>query len=398
MTCHSTESSSESSCCAVSSTTDSSDPGTTDAVARAGDAHDGSVNEPTPDAAVDRFLREGHCAAVDVHHRALWQALRGATEGGKRFRPRLLMSAYRALAPADRATTLASDAVAADAVAAEVAAAIELLHTAFVLHDDVIDSDVLRRGRPNVSGAFAAAARSGRATPDHALRYGQAAGIVSGDLALAGAVKAIALCGAPAGTTARLLDLMDRAIRLTSAGELADVRLSLPGERGSVADAITVAEHKTAVYSFELPLQAGAMLAGASEELVGEIGQLGRLLGIAFQLLDDLDGVFGDPAVTGKSVLTDLREGTRTVLIAHARTTAWWRQMSELVGDPRLDDDGARRVRDMLESSGSRAFAEHLATSYLRAAQRLGSDLGLASGPLQWALGAEARPDHSRAA
>ncbi|WP_210417149.1 polyprenyl synthetase family protein [Citricoccus sp. SGAir0253] len=293
-------------------------------------------------------------------HRELWAALSAAVDGGKRFRPALVLAAHDALGgrapgPAER-----------------VGAALEMLHTAFVVHDDVIDGDVVRRGRPNVSGTFRAEARRRGAGEEAARGYGDAAGILAGDLALVTATRMIARCGAPEDVLDALLDLLEDAVHASAAGELADVGLSLPldGRSTGVADAVRVAELKTAVYSFRLPLQAGALLAGAPEEAVAALGPVGRDLGIGFQLLDDLLGVFGDPSRTGKSALSDLRDGKPTALLAHARGTGAWEHLGALVGDPALDDGGAERARALLTGCGARERVAALADEYLDGALR----------------------------
>src|SRR4051812_46590136 len=183
-----------------------------------------------------------------------------ATEGGKRFRPALVTAAHGALGGTR------------PAAAAEVGAAVELLHTAFVIHDDVIDGDEMRRGRLNVSGTFHAQALTDGADPEDAAAYGRTAGILAGDLALAAAVRAVATCGAPRDVVDRLLDLFDAALHTTAAGELADVRLSLGLETCSLEECLAMEEQKTSAYSFSLPLQAGALLAGAGEATVTGLG------------------------------------------------------------------------------------------------------------------------------
>ena len=102
---------------------------------------------------------------------------------------------------------------------------------------------------------------------------------------------------------------------------------------------------KTAVYPFECPLQAGAILAGASDAVVATLGDFGREIGIAFQLVDDLLGVFGAESLTGKTTLGDLREGKRTVLIAYATMRDGWAEFEGDFGNPDLDEAGADRIR-----------------------------------------------------
>jgi geranylgeranyl diphosphate synthase, type II len=317
-----------------------------------------------------RFFAERR--ETNRHDAELWDALELATEGGKRFRPLLLVSVHEALGGTDVE------------VAAEVAAAMELLHTAFVVHDDVIDGDRVRRGRPNVSGTFAARAEAAGVDPARAAGYGDAAGILAGDLALAGAVRLVAGCGAAPDVVTRLLDLLEHALRVSAAGELADVRLSLGTDGADLGTILTMEEHKTAVYSFELPMRAGAVLAGADAATCDRLGELGRLLGVAFQLRDDLDGVFGEEAVTGKSALSDLRAGKCTPLVAHARTTPWWPQIAPFVGDPTLGEPEAARVRELLDECGSRVFIEDLAAGYAEAARSVADAVGLEPGLQVW--------------
>ncbi|MDY7556700.1 polyprenyl synthetase family protein [Cryobacterium sp. 10C3] len=127
-------------------------------------------------------------------------------------------------------------------------------------------------------------------------------------------------------------------------------------------------EQKTAVYSFEAPLMAGAVLAGASEEAIVALGRFGRLVGVAFQLTDDILGVFGDPARTGKSALTDLREGKQTALVAYAGTTGDWPAIAPFVGKADLTQDEAEEARVLLRSCGALQSTDELAIDHARRA------------------------------
>jgi len=329
---------------------------------------------PTVAAAIDEILERGarQGRGLDEGYRRLWAELSAATEDGKRLRPALFEIGYRAWGGSDARS------------ASMIAAAIELLHTAFVVHDDVIDGDDRRRGRLNVSGSHAALARAHGADDTRAHELGTAAGILAGDLALTAALRAVATCPAPTATVHRLLDLFDDALHATAAGELADVWLSVESGAVSVEDTLTMAERKTAVYSFALPLQAAAVLAHAPEETVAAAGRVGRLLGTSFQLVDDLLGVFGDPAETGKSSLSDLRSGKQTSLVVHARTTPAWRHVAPHVGDPALTEEQGAEVRDLLDACGSRDFVRGLATGHARDALTLGTTSGLPPMLVSW--------------
>lgn len=295
-------------------------------------------------------------------HAELWDSVVAATEGGKRFRPALLMATHDVLGGTNAAA------------AAQVAAAVELLHTAFVIHDDVIDGDEVRRGRLNPVGSFAAEARSAGATPDAAAGLGRTAGILAGDLALTTAIRAVARCGAPGDLVDRLLDLFDAALHTTAAGELADVRLALGSRAASLTASLVMEEQKTSAYSFALPLQAGAVLAGAPAETVARLGEAGGSFGLAFQLLDDLIGVFGDPTATGKSTTGDLRTGKQTPLLVHALTGPHGPRLLPYVGRE-LGQDELAEARRLLVASGSRDFVERLAESNLVAARAVLEDV-----------------------
>lgn len=329
---------------------------------------------------VDRALEATFGAAGDPTGAAvatpegasLSAALRDAADGGKRFRPALVAAAHDGLGGRR-----------ADAVP-PVAAGVELLHTAFVVHDDVIDGDTTRRGRATVPERFRSEAAAAGATARDADVYGTAGAVLTGDLALSAAVRAVATAPAPRPVVDRMLDLVDETLALTASGELADVRFATHRDWPSLPEVLSAEERKTAVYSFSLPLQLGAVLADAEDSCVEAMSAVGRHVGLAFQLRDDLIGVFGDEQVTGKSTLSDLREGKRTALIVHARSTPGWADIAPHWGDPELTEDGARRVRHALEACGSRAFVEGLVADCVRDAERCGDGLGVPVDLLTW--------------
>jgi geranylgeranyl pyrophosphate synthase len=320
--------------------------------------------------ALDTALTSGWstASALGEDHRGLREALLSATAGGKRLRPRLVAGVHDALGGT------ATEAL------AQVAAAVELLHTAFVVHDDVIDRDQTRRGVATVPGRFHTQALAAGADEPGAATFALAGAVLTGDLALGAAIRAVATAPLPGPVTGRLLDLVDRALVVSATGEIADVRLSLGLDVPSLAEALMMEEQKTAVYSFELPMQVGAVLAEASPGTVAGVGEVGRLLGVAFQLRDDLLGLFGDPAATGKSNLADLREGKCTPLVVHARGTWAWDVLGPHLGDPEVDDEAAAAVRHALEASGSRSFVEHLADRYTDLAADRAAAFGLPPG------------------
>ncbi len=306
------------------------------------------------DAVLARFfsLAKNRAGAFGHQYVALWETLEANTIGGKRFRPRMVMAAYQALGGTDVEA------------AANVGAAFELLHTALIVHDDVIDHDFTRRGLPNISGTYRDQALANNRPLRIAEHSGISAAVIAGDLALFNSYRLIDRSGVADQTRSRLLEIMDDALFASAAGELIDVDFSMGGDVPRVDDILTMERLKTAVYSFECPLQAGAVLAGASEQVVATLGEFGREIGIAYQIVDDLLGIFGTEAQTGKTTLGDLREGKRTVMIAYANSSKDWADVQHLFGDESLSDEDAERLRAVLTSCGARSFAEGLARYY----------------------------------
>jgi geranylgeranyl diphosphate synthase type II len=306
--------------------------------------------------------RERDAAAHGEQYTRLWQAVAESSRGGKRLRPRLVLSAFHGLAGF-------GDRDAEDrAAAVQAALAFELLHTAFLLHDDVIDGDTVRRGRPNVAGEFSADALFRRAGLPRARLWGESAAILAGDLLLHAAAQCIARLSIAEGTRPALLDLIDRAVFVTAAGELADVGLATGMTASALPDVLAMTADKTAEYSVSGPLAAGALLAGADENVVELLTRYGRLVGVAFQLGDDLLGVYGDETVTGKTAVGDLQQGKETTLIAFARGTAQWPDIEPLFGRHDLGPAGAAELAAGLERCGARVFAERLLADHVAAA------------------------------
>lgn len=194
------------------------------------------------------------------------------------------------------------------AVITDAGAALELIHLAALIHDDVMDASALRRGTPTLHVSFAELHRM-REWPGDADQFGAASAIVLGDLALFHADCLLA--NVPAESHQIVADLkLEMAM-----GQYLDLRATAAGG-ADVETALRVALYKTARYSVERPLHLGASLAGRLDELAPELSAYGIPLGIAFQLADDLLGAFGDPALTGKPVGDDERQGKPTLLLA----------------------------------------------------------------------------------
>ena len=234
------------------------------------------------------------------------------------------------------------------------ASALELLHTFAIVHDDVMDRSPSRRGSPASWVHLAEVHRRAGWVGDPAA-YGLAAAVLAGDMALVLADRALLGSGFPSDRLLPALRRYDRMRVEVVAGQFLDV---LAAHRGSAdeAEARRIAVLKSGGYTVEAPLQIGAILGGGSDELLACLSRYGIALGEAFQLRDDVLGVFGDPEVTGKDRHSDLREGKRTVLLARAtaRSSAQDRTfLEERVGRPDLSPEEVERARGLLESTGA---------------------------------------------
>ena len=296
------------------------------------------------------FLAErvGLLTGISADLGLLADAARAAVlTGGKRLRPTFAYWGWRCVQPA---------AAAGEAELIRAAAGLELLHACALVHDDVMDSSDTRRGQP------AAHVRFGRfhqeqGWPGSARSFGAAGAILLGDLLLSWSEELFtdAIGCLPrdrARAAAAEFGLMRTEV---VAGQFLDM---LVQSRAAFDpdEAVRVIEFKTSKYTVQRPLLLGAGAAGGSAQVREVLSAYGLLIGEAFQLRDDLLGVFGDPALTGKPAGDDLREGKRTLLVALAYQAATPSQRELLragIGDPALTADGVARLREVLEQTGA---------------------------------------------
>ncbi|MCR2812046.1 polyprenyl synthetase family protein [Microbacterium sp. zg.Y1090] len=329
-------------------------------------AQDRACIDGAIDAAFDRL--DSRLESLTGDMRPLAGAMRRAAAGGKRFRPALVVAAYRACggeAPGDPVF--------------QVAAAFELLHTAFVVHDDVIDRDTERRGEPNVAGEFAARARAQGVPDTGANLLGETAGILAGDVLLHEATRMIALAELPSAARAALLDLLDDAVLVSAAGELSDVSNAVRQDCPDTAELLVTTHDKTAVYSFAAPLRAGAALAGAPAATDAALGRSGALAGLAFQLVDDLIGAFSPAAQAGRAEGADLRAAKRTPLVSLARESAAWTQVDDAIALAWTGPVAVRDAQRALDASGARTRLVELVQGTLAEARVAAADDALPS-------------------
>ena len=289
--------------------------------------------------------RTGATAVLDAAHTCV--------AGGKRLRPAFCYWGYVAAAgrPTDPSPLLRA------------AASLDLLHASLLVHDDLLDGSDTRRGAPSAHRRFEALLQGPRAA-----RFGEAAAILLGDVLFSWSAEMFEKAGlspeavrraAPVLATMRSEVLLGQYLDVAAAFGTTD--RSTPRAQADTAE--KVLEFKSARYSVRRPAELGATLGEAPPDLLAALGTYGSLLGRAFQLRDDVLGVFGDPGATGKPAGDDIREGKRTVLVltalengdAHQRDT-----LTSLLGTPGLTEEDLTTAREIIETTGARDSCEEL--------------------------------------
>jgi geranylgeranyl diphosphate synthase type I len=290
--------------------------------------------------------------------------------GGKRLRPAFCYWGWRAAGGEDRPEIYAA------------AAALELLHASALVHDDVMDASDIRRGKPAVHRQFAVRPEAGD-DPESAGAFGAGAAILIGDALLSWTDEMFHRSGMPPGMLRRGQPVLDVMRTEVAAGQYLDLVNQVTGN-DSLPSAMRVVIYKTAKYTIERPLHLGAAMAGAppaglpgvpagpqDSAVARTCTEYGLPLGTAYQLRDDILGIFGDPALTGKPVTGDISEGKRTVLMALAIERASKAQLGVLdrhLGDRQLTEAAAAEVRGIIAETGALAECEMLISASVKEA------------------------------
>ncbi len=276
--------------------------------------------------------------------------------GGKRLRPALVYYAYQACGgPSDEEVL-------------PLALSTELLHTYLLIHDDIMDHAEVRRGQPAAHVRFRNAHRS-RGLHGDAQDFGHSVAILLGDLAHTWAVELASRAGAALPEVARCFAAMSEEV---IGGQYLEL-LVAQRRAASEAELTRVLRLKSGCYTAERPVQLGALLAGADPAVIAELSRYGSAVGEAFQLQDDLLGMFGNAETVGKPVGDDLREGKFTFLIHHALAAATTGQRETLeaaLGNPGVTAEEVSRVQDILQETGARAAVERMIGERLETARR----------------------------
>ncbi len=263
--------------------------------------------------------------------------------GGKRLRPAFAYWGYRSTGAPDSQELI------------NAVATLELVQAGALIHDDLMDASDTRRGEPSVHRRFEAL-HSATLWYGRAEQFGAASAVLLGDLCLVWSDEMLHRSGFDPGTVLRARATFDQMRTEVMLGQYLDVLSQVTADT-SAARASLVARYKSAKYSVEHPLLFGAVLASADTVLLRAFSAFGLPLGEAFQLRDDVLGVFGDPAATGKPAGDDLREGKRTYLMALAFEGAGSESDREVLagslGNPSLGEAAVADLREIILRSGA---------------------------------------------
>lgn len=238
------------------------------------------------------------------------------------------------------------------------AASLELFHAFALMHDDIMDESELRRGHPTLHRSLSDLhlTEGWRGRSD---QFGVNVAILCGDLCFSYSDELLNQSGLPSERILAARDVLQQMRTEVMVGQSLDLLYQAAGT--NLEGALTVVKLKAARYTVERPLQIGGILAGAGDDLLRAYSAFAIPLGEAFQLRDDVLGVFGDPAVTGKPAADDLRGGKPTVMMTIAIERATSEQADHIVrlhGNPALDDAGEALLREVITVSGARETVE----------------------------------------
>ncbi len=297
--------------------------------------------------------------------------------GGKRLRAAFLYYGYLAGGGTDRERILRT------------AVSIELVHIFLLIHDDIIDRDLKRHGVTTAHEHFRQIGKKLFLRSDSA-HFGNSMAIIVGDMVGALGNQVIFESGFPPECILRALSKLQDIISLTVVGEAQDVLIEYRGS-ATESEILSMYEHKTARYTVDGPLQLGVLLANGSAALSAALGRYAIPLGIAFQIQDDILGIFGSEEKLGKSVDSDIKEGKVTLLVSRALERASKEEQRELLAilkkGKALSRKNVDRFREILETSGALSSSKETARSYIETGKREIADMDFSPEAKEFLIG-----------
>lgn len=296
----------------------------------------------------------------DLVHEALSHVRTMTLAGGKRLRPAFMYYGYLAAGGTDRERLL------------DTAVAVELIHIFLLIHDDIIDRDALRHGEPTLHERYRAWGKQylGLENPEH---FGDSIALIVGDMLFAMGNDIIFNSGFPEKNMYAALSRMQKIVSHTVVGQARDIYIEYRG-KATEAEILSMYEKKTARYTVEGPLHLGALLAGGTPELTAELSRYALPIGTAFQIQDDILGIYGDEARIGKPVGSDIREGKITLLVSHVfehADRATKKELDQLLKKGQtLTLTDIERFRSIIRETGALSAAKELTFRFIEDGKR----------------------------
>jgi len=263
--------------------------------------------------------------------------------GGKRIRPVLFYIGYLMGDGKDKKAAL------------DASICIELIHNYLLVHDDIIDQDTLRRGKPTLHITYKTLIKNLSSSPEH---LGTSLAIVGGDILAMYGYEALSNATFPDNKKLQAIKVLNKILSDVTIGQDLDI-LYASKKKVTIQEILRVAEYKTAKYTIEGPLKLGATLAGANKGTLKVISDYALPLGIAFQIHDDILGMFGDKKRTGKSSDSDIKQHKQNLLLLYAKEHSRGDQKKTLRG-AKLTTSGIERVKKIVKDTGSLDHAQAL--------------------------------------
>ncbi|XLQ20295.1 MAG: polyprenyl synthetase family protein [Candidatus Moraniibacteriota bacterium] len=279
--------------------------------------------------------------------------------GGKRIRPIMMCLGYRAAGGKNHSEIL------------KTSISIELIHSFLLMHDDIIDRDDFRHGKKTIHARYRDYNKSllNNNEPDH---FGQSIAMIIGDFVYSLGNQVLFESKFDAKLIVGALNRTQQIVGLTCIGEIQDVYMEY-SKKATEEDVLKMYENKTAKYTFEGPLQLGAMLAGADKEFCDSLGGYAVPIGIAFQIQDDMLGVFGDEKKTGKPVGSDIVEGKLTFMVKRAYNNATIDQkniLDEYLGNKNMTDKDIIKFQNMIIESGAKKDCDEYSKKLIKESKK----------------------------
>lgn len=306
-----------------------------------------------------RFKRKEAAKATPVAVE-MWQKLEGFVAGGKRIRGSLVKLGYECFKKGDEKKIL------------PVSAAIEITHGALLVHDDIIDSSEFRHNQPTVHKQYEKEFRQKKYSKKSAFHYGKSMGIVIGITGYYEAISLLAKTQFPCQSKLAAVEELGRFMVETGYGEALDIDLACRQEIEE-KDVLAIHALKTAQYTIVGPLKIGALLAGAKRSQLKKFEDYGVSVGIAFQLQDDVLGIFGSEKELGKPAGDDLKEGKNTLLYTRAMekgSLSQRKKLKNLWGNKKATLKDVEKARKIIRETGSLEYSQELARKLVSKGKR----------------------------